>query len=42
MSEINKSAFSLFDNINNINTLTEKKRIKAILKDFTDFINTGE
>lgn len=38
MSEINKSAFSLFDNINNINTLTEKKRIKAILKDFTDCI----
>lgn len=38
MNEINKSVFSLFDNIKNISTLSEKKKIKNILKDFTDCI----
>lgn len=38
MKEINKSVYSLFNNINTITTLTEKKKIKSILKDFTDCI----
>ncbi|MDU6038813.1 MAG: DNA cytosine methyltransferase [Clostridium butyricum] len=38
MNNINKSEFSLFDNINNINSLSEKKKIKTILKDFIECI----
>ena len=38
MKEINKSVYSLFNNINTITTLIEKKKIKSILKDFTDCI----
>lgn len=38
MKEINKSVFSLFDSIKTINNLSEKKKIKNILKDFTDCI----
>lgn len=38
MKEINKSEYSLFYNINTSTTLAEKKKIKSILKDFSDCI----
>lgn len=38
MKEITKSVYSLFNNINTITTLAGKKKIKSILKDFTDCI----
>ena len=38
MKDINKSVYSLFNNINTITNLSEKKKVKTILKDFKNCI----
>lgn len=38
MKKIDKNIFSIFKNLNTISTISEKKKIKSILKDFTQCI----